>query len=71
MKDPWYPIWALALMTGMRSGELYALSWKDIDWENNLITINKAWDGRLKIIKIQRKLVTGEPYRCLPSSELF
>ncbi|MCM0604487.1 MAG: site-specific integrase [Xanthomonadaceae bacterium] len=68
LKDPWYPIWALALMTGMRSGELYALSWKDIDWENNLITINKAWDGRLKIIKNTTK---AGYWRAVPmSSEL-
>jgi integrase len=27
----WYPIWAMALLTGMRSGELHALLWTDIE----------------------------------------
>ena len=27
----WYPIWALALFTGMRSGELYALQWDAVE----------------------------------------
>ena len=28
-----YPIWVVALFTGMRSGELFALRWSDIDFE--------------------------------------
>jgi integrase len=47
----WYPIWALALMTGMRNGELYSLEFKDIDWEGNSISVNKSYNGRLKVIK--------------------
>jgi integrase len=31
----WYPVWAGALLTGMRSGELYAREWKEDDWENH------------------------------------
>lgn len=31
----------LALITGARSGELIALTWKDIDYENKRITISK------------------------------
>src|SRR5690606_23543781 len=33
----WYPIWAFAILTGMRSGELHALTWEQIDLEKNLI----------------------------------
>lgn len=29
LDHPWYPVWALAILTGMRSGELYALAWAD------------------------------------------
>lgn len=47
----WYPVWAMALLTGMRSGELYALLWTDIDWVNNSITVSKSYNGRLKCIK--------------------
>jgi len=51
MNHEWYPIWAMALNTGMRSGELYALTWEDIDFENKLITVSKSYNGRLKTIK--------------------
>jgi len=51
LQHTWYPIWAFALMTGMRSGELNALLWNDIDWEKRLITVSKSYNGRLKIVK--------------------
>ena len=35
LESKWYYHWALELLTGMRSGELYALLWTDIDWENS------------------------------------
>lgn len=38
-----YPHWTLALLTGMRSGELQALRWSDIDFETGYISINKSW----------------------------
>jgi integrase len=41
-----YPIWAFALMTGMRSGEMYALRWSDIDLETGLISITKQWTSK-------------------------
>ena len=50
MKHPWYHHWALALLTGMRSGELYALLWTDIDWENNALTVSKSYDNRFNVI---------------------
>lgn len=33
-----------SLMTGMRVGEVSALTWPDIDWESQTITISKSWD---------------------------
>ncbi len=50
-QHPWYPIWALALLTGMRSGELYALKWSDVDWEKKAISVNKSYNCRLKSVK--------------------
>lgn len=49
-------IWLLpyiAIMTGMRKGEILALQWKDIDFENNVIYVTKsvAHDGDRPIIK--------------------
>lgn len=46
VKHPWYPIWALALFTGMRSGELYALQWDQIDFENKTIFVHRNWTNR-------------------------
>lgn len=31
-----------ALMTGMRKGEILALQWKDVDFDNNLISVTKS-----------------------------
>ena len=40
-KDLWiFPY--IALMTGMRKGEILALQWKDIDFENNIIYVTKS-----------------------------
>ena len=41
-----YPIWAMALMTGMRSGELFALKWTDIDFESRTISVSKQWSSK-------------------------
>ena len=41
-KSRW--IWSVkfALVTGLRRGELLALKWTDVDWDNNRITIDKS-----------------------------
>ena len=49
-KHEWRYVWALALLTGMRNGELFALQWSDIDWENKLITVARSYNCRLKSI---------------------
>lgn len=41
-----YPIWALALFTGCRSGELYALKWSDVDLEARTISISRSWNSK-------------------------
>lgn len=43
----------IALMTGMRKGEILALQWKDIDFEKNYIYVTKsvAHDGDRPVIK--------------------
>jgi integrase len=41
-----YPIWAAALFTGMRSGELYALKWSDVDLENRRIYVTRSWNNK-------------------------
>lgn len=51
LNHPWYPIWAFALLTGLRSGELHALEWTDVDLDNKLLNINKSYNGRMKKVK--------------------
>lgn len=42
----WYTHYALALYTGMRNGELYALRWENIDFDRRTILINSAWNSK-------------------------
>lgn len=47
----WRRIWSVALLTGMRSGELYALTWKDVDFESKLINCNKSYNCKTRSFK--------------------
>jgi integrase len=38
----WYRLLLLALKTGMRQGELLALTWQNINWETKLITVSQS-----------------------------
>jgi integrase len=40
--DRLYPLFYLALMSGLRQGELLGLRWKDLDLENHFLTINQV-----------------------------
>jgi integrase len=61
-----YPHWLMALMTGMRSGELAALKWTDVDLESRTISVSKQWSstnglgptksGRTRIVPIAASL---------------
>lgn len=44
----WKDIWSVAILTGMRSGELYALTWDDVDFDNNIIRITKSYSTRIR-----------------------
>jgi integrase len=48
---PWYPIWAFAICTGMRSGELQALEWGDIDEKNGIIRVSKSYNRKIEDLK--------------------
>ncbi len=47
VNHPWYPVWALALFTGMRSGELYGLQWDCVDFDNQCIFVHRNWTNRV------------------------
>jgi integrase len=42
----WYPVWSLAVMTGLRNGELFALQWDQVDTVNRRITVSRNWDHK-------------------------
>lgn len=46
IQHPFYNHWVMALLTGMRSGELYSLRWSDIDFEGDFISVTKAWSSK-------------------------
>jgi integrase len=40
---PWAPVWEVACYTGMRSGELYALTHDSVDLEGGRIFVKRSW----------------------------
>jgi len=50
-KHEWCPIWATALLSGMRSGELYALKWNSVNFENKIISVTESYDKRNRKFK--------------------
>lgn len=47
----WYPIWAFAVYTGCRNGELFALKWSDIDFQERMITVQRSYNRKSKSYK--------------------
>lgn len=47
-----YPIVSLALLLGMRYGEIAGLKWEDIDYTNKLITLAKTKNGETRILPL-------------------
>ena len=50
MNHPWYPVWAFAVLSGCRNGEIYALKKSEIDLENNKIFIAYSYNNRRREI---------------------
>lgn len=46
--EPVFALYATAVYTGMREGELAGLRWEDIDLERRLITVQRSFDGPTK-----------------------
>lgn len=63
-EHPWYPIWVMAVSTGMRSGELHALTWSDVDLSNRRITVSKSFSNRMDLVKSTK----GGYWRTVPIS---
>ncbi len=41
-EDGFRLIFMMAVLTGMRRGEIFGLQWKDVDWESNVIHVRRA-----------------------------
>lgn len=50
-KHPWFSVWAVALMTGMRSSELYALRKDNVFLKEGYIRVKESWDWVNKCAK--------------------
>ena len=62
----WAPIWAFGLLTGMRSGELFSLTWKKVDLEGGIFYVHQNWTNKEGISSTK-----GRYWRTIPiSSEL-
>lgn len=64
IKHLWYPIWAMALYTGMRSGELFALEWSSADFDNKMIYVHRNWTSKEGFGPTK-----GRYWRAVPMSE--
>lgn len=85
LAHPWYNIWAVALMTGMRSGELFELRWSDIQLvpqerlhELDQLPVGRRSYGLIRVTRTwnlrQKKVgpTKGGYWRTVPvSSELY
>jgi integrase len=60
----WYPVWAIALYTGMRSGELFALRWSSVDFDNRMIYVHENWTNKTGIGPTK-----GRYWRSVPISD--
>lgn len=60
-----YYIVSIALVTGMRYGEIVNLAWQDVDFEGRFLTLHETKNGSRRIIPLTEKLL--EIFRACPS----
>lgn len=51
------PIVKFALETGMRRGEILAIKWEDIDWENKKLYLNETKNGESRCIPASNRAI--------------
>ncbi|NOU92246.1 tyrosine-type recombinase/integrase [Paenibacillus sp. LMG 31456] len=62
----YYCVYALALMTGMRQGEILGLRWKDINFDKKIITVRQTLTHYGKCLKSGAKTTSSERIISLP-----
>lgn len=65
---PWYQHYSVALFTGLRNGEMYALTWDKVDLEKRQIIVNCSWSSKdgLKSTKSGDDRIVEIPRPLLP-----
>jgi integrase len=48
-----FVLYAVAIYTGMRAGEIAALEWPDVDFDRRLITVQRSFDGPTKSDRVR------------------
>jgi integrase len=43
-EDRLFPLWRLAVMSGMRRGEVLGLRWEDFDAVSSVVTVQRQWN---------------------------
>jgi len=64
----WYALFLLALMTGMRRGELLGLKWPDVDWQNARIWVRRNYTvaGGQKVLGTPKTHRSSRPVYVAP-----
>ncbi|MEI9936271.1 MAG: site-specific integrase [Pseudomonadota bacterium] len=60
-----HALYATAIYTGMRKGELAALHWDDVDFERRLITVQRSFDGPTKAGDVRHVPIVNALLPCL------
>lgn len=58
----------ISMFCGLRRGEMTALTWNDIDFKNNTITVNKSYDFKSKSLKMPK---TEAGVRTVPMPDIL
>jgi len=64
----WYPLFLLAIETGMRPEEYFGLQWKDINFEEKTVTVRRALVWRKGGGFVFTEPKTSRSRRCIPIS---
>ncbi len=67
----WYYIWAFAIYTGARNGELFALKWTDLDEGQGLIHIQRSYNKKTKEYKSTKTGEWRDVSICTPLKEVI
>jgi integrase len=54
-KTPRFPLYILAFNSGMRLGELFALKWDCVDFDNGIVTVRRNWCQKSRSLKESTK----------------